>query len=51
MERTVALAGQYGRYGYRSITALLREEGFSVNHKRVERNLEAGGIESAAETA
>lgn len=37
VERTVALAGQYGRYGYRRITALLREEGFSVNHKRVER--------------
>ncbi len=37
VERTVALAGKYGRYGYRRITALLREEGFSVNHKRVER--------------
>ncbi len=28
---------QYGRYGYRRITALLRHEGWRVNHKRVER--------------
>ena len=33
----VRLAGQYGRYGYRRITALLRQEGWRVNHKRVER--------------
>ena len=33
----VRLAGQYGRYGYRRITALLRREGWRVNHKRVER--------------
>jgi len=31
------LASQYGRYGYRRITALLRTEGWHVNHKRVER--------------
>jgi len=31
------LACEYGRYGYRRITALLRQEGFRVNHKRVER--------------
>ena len=31
------LASAYGRYGYRRITALLREEGWHVNHKRVER--------------
>ena len=35
--RIVALAGEYGRYGYRRITALLHEEGWHVNHKRVER--------------
>jgi len=35
--RIVELACEYGRYGYRRITALLREEGFRVNHKRVER--------------
>jgi transposase InsO family protein len=36
-ERIVALASQYGRYGYRRVTALLRQEGWSVNHKRLER--------------
>ena len=30
-------ARQYGRYGYRRITALLRAEGWVCNHKRVER--------------
>ena len=33
----VRLAGKYGRYGYRRITALVRAEGWIVNHKRVER--------------
>ena len=33
----VRLASQYGRYGYRRITAMLRTEGWIVNHKRVER--------------
>ena len=33
----ICLACQYGRYGYRRITALLRTEGWHVNHKRVER--------------
>ncbi len=31
------MASQYGRYGYRRITGLLRLEGWRVNHKRVER--------------
>jgi transposase InsO family protein len=31
------LATEYGRYGYRRITALLRDQGWHVNHKRVER--------------
>ncbi len=35
--RIVALASEYGRYGYRRIAALLRHEGWLVNHKRVER--------------
>jgi putative transposase len=35
--RMVELATRYGRYGYRRITALLRREGWVVNHKRVER--------------
>jgi putative transposase len=36
-ERIVTLATRYGRYGYRRITALLRRDGWRVNHKRVER--------------
>ena len=31
------LTCKYGRYGYRRITALLRRDGWKVNHKRVER--------------
>ena len=33
----VALATEFGRYGYRRITALLERAGWLVNHKRVER--------------
>ena len=33
----IELATRYGRYGYRRITALLKQEGWKVNHKRVER--------------
>jgi transposase InsO family protein len=33
----IALATRYGRYGYRRITALLRQAGWRVNRKRVER--------------
>jgi transposase InsO family protein len=35
--RIVELATKYGRYGYRLITGLLQNEGWKVNHKRVER--------------
>jgi hypothetical protein len=31
------LARQYGCYGYRRVTALLRDAGWTVNRKRVER--------------
>ena len=37
VERMTELAVQYGRYGYRRIAALLRIEGWRVNHKRMER--------------
>ena len=37
VKRIVELAGQYGRYGYRLITGMLRNEGWKVNHKRIER--------------
>ena len=31
------LASKYGRYGYKRITALLKQDGWQVNHKRVYR--------------
>jgi putative transposase len=37
VKRMTELATQYGRYGYRRITAMLRREGWRVNHKRIER--------------
>lgn len=37
IERITELALQYGRYGYRRITAMLKTEGWIVNHKHVER--------------
>jgi len=33
----IRLATQYGRYGYRRIEALLKDAGWRINHKRVER--------------
>ena len=36
-EKVIELASQYGRYGYRRVTTLLRNQGWIVNHKRVER--------------
>jgi putative transposase len=36
-QEVVALACEYGRYGYRRVTALLRNGGWRVNHKRVAR--------------
>ena len=35
--RIIELAKEYGRYGYRRITALLQREGWQVNSKRVAR--------------
>jgi putative transposase len=43
-EEIIRLACQYGRYGYRRITALLREQGWKVNHKRVERIWKQEGL-------
>jgi len=42
--RIEELASAYGRYGYRRVTALLRAEGWRVNHKRVERIWRAEGL-------
>jgi transposase InsO family protein len=42
------LALQYGRYGYRRITALLRARGWRCNHKRVERIWRREGLKVPA---
>jgi len=44
----VRLAGMYGRYGYRRITALVRAEGWIVNRKRVERIWREEGLKVPA---
>lgn len=44
----IALAQQYGRYGYRRITALLRTAGWVVNKKRVERIWRREGLKVPA---
>ena len=41
----IRLAKQYGRYGYRKITALLQIEGWHVNHKKVERLWREEGLQ------
>jgi putative transposase len=40
----IELATQYGRYGYRPVTALLNQAGWHVNHKRVERIWQREGL-------
>ena len=47
-ERIVDLATKYGRYGYRRITVMIREEGWLVNHKRVERIWRQEGLKVPA---
>jgi putative transposase len=44
----IALALQYGRYGYRRIAALLRDAGWIVNLKRVERIWRREGLKVPA---
>lgn len=44
----IALTHQYGRYGYRRITALLRAAGWVVNKKRVERIWRREGLKVPA---
>ncbi len=43
------LATKYGRYGYRRITALLRQAGWHVNSKRVERIWRQEGLKVPAQ--
>ena len=47
-EEIVELASRYGRYGYRRVTALLRMEGWDVNHKRVARIWRREGLKVPA---
>ena len=47
----VALATQYGRYGYRRITAMLRAAGWAVNVKRVERIWRREGLKVPQQAA
>ncbi len=44
----VELVRQYGRYGYRRITSLLRDAGWHVNPKRVERIWKREGLKVPA---
>jgi transposase InsO family protein len=44
VRRTVDLASEYGRYGYRRVGGLLAMEGWVVNHKRVERIWKQEGL-------
>ena len=44
---TIALARQYGRYGYRKIAGLLEQAGWLVNDKRVERIWRREGLKVA----
>jgi putative transposase len=44
----IELARQYGRYGYRKIAALLRDAGWVVNDKRVERIWRREGLKVPA---
>lgn len=47
----VGLATQYGRYGYKRVTGLLREAGWGVNKKRVERIWRREGLKVPARQA
>ena len=44
----IELARQYGRYGYRRIAALLRQAGWQVNDKRIERLWRREGLKVPA---
>ena len=43
-QRIIELASVYGRYGTPRITGTLDEEGWCVNHKRVERIWQSEGL-------
>lgn len=45
VSQIVSLATRNGRHGYRRVTALLRNDGWRVNHKRVERIWRQEGLQ------
>jgi len=47
-QAVIAYASEYGRYGYRRITALLRMDGWGINDKRVERIWRQEGLKVPA---
>ena len=49
--RIIELANRYGRYGYRRVTALLRNEGWIVKSQARGEDLAQGRLESPSETA
>ena len=46
--RVITLSKEYGRYGYKRITALLKQDGWRVNHKRVFRIWREEGLKVPA---
>ena len=51
MIRMVELASQYGRYGYRRITAMLRLRGVEGEPQARGKALETGGADGPVQTA
>lgn len=43
-QAVINYASEYGRYSYRTITELLRMEGWGINYKRVERIWKQEGL-------
>lgn len=49
-QRIIELATKYGRYGYRRITALLRQESWGGEPQEGRKDLETGRTQGAQET-
>lgn len=43
-QAVINYATEYGRYGYRAVTDLMRQDGWSINYKRVERIWKQEGL-------
>ena len=43
-QAVINYATEYGRYGYRAVTDLMRQDGWGINHKRVERIWKQEGL-------